>query len=104
MKYLKTMEDYNAMLEESKDKLIAIDFTATWCGPCQFIGPIFEALSKEYPDVSFDKVDVDDASDIAEACGISAMPTFQFFKGGKKIDDFCGASKEKLVEKLDKHK
>lgn len=47
-----------------------VDFTATWCGPCRMIGPVFEELSGQYPQLIFVKVDVDacDVSGLAFAC------------------------------------
>ena len=40
----------------------------------------------------------------AAACGIKAMPTFQFYKGGKKVEEMCGADENKLKELIEKHK
>ena len=68
------------------------------------IGPVFEALSPNYTTVVFLKVDVDENAKVAEECGISAMPTFQVFKNGSKIDEMVGASKEKLEALVEKHK
>lgn len=67
------------------------------------IGPIFVKIAEENPGAVFYKVDVDDASDIASKCGISAMPTFQFYKGGEKVEEICGASEEKLRVAVAKH-
>ena len=64
------------------------------------IGPIFEMIAEENPDIACFKVDVDDASDVASDCGISAMPTFQFYKNGEKVDELCGASEDLLREKI----
>jgi thioredoxin-like negative regulator of GroEL len=74
------------------------------CGPCKFIGPIFEKLSTENEDVEFAKVDVDDAEEVAGHCGIQAMPTFQFYKGGQKVEEMRGADESKLVQLIAKHK
>lgn len=72
--------------------------------PCQMIGPVFEKMASENPDITFVKVDVDDSEEIAAACGISAMPTFQFFKGGAKIDEFRGANTAQLQALVAKYK
>jgi|ERR1712179_34259 len=87
------------------DKIVAIDFTASWCGPCKMIGPKFEAMSNDakYSKIEFVKIDVDDCEEEAAACGISAMPTFQIWQGDKKVDELVGASEEKLKALLDKY-
>ena len=60
------------------------------------IGPYFEQLSKEYTNVNFIKVDVDELEDVSGEAGVSAMPSFFVYKNGQKVDELVGASKEKL--------
>lgn len=72
-------------------------------GPCKFIAPQFEKLSEEYTTVTFAKVDVDKADDVAAAEGVQAMPTFKFYKGGKLVNEILGADVKKLVELLKTH-
>ncbi|KAJ2487931.1 glycerol ether metabolic process [Coemansia sp. RSA 2050] len=82
---------------------VAVDFTATWCGPCKAIGPKFEELSKVHTDVTFVKVDVDQVSEVAIAQKITAMPTFQFFVNGKpfeKMPILIGANLVELKKAL----
>merc|ERR1739848_906629 len=86
------------------EQLVVVDFTATWCGPCQRIAPVFAALADEMPDVKFVKVDVDENEETAGACGIQAMPTFQYYKNGAKVHEFSGASEEKIKEAIAKFK
>ena len=67
----------------SQDKLVVVDFTATWCPPCQAIAPKFAEHAEEVKAYAvLVKVDVDDNAETAEACEISCMPTFQFYKNG----------------------
>lgn len=91
------------LLEDAGDKLVIVDFYASWCGPCKQIATPFKKLAEDpnYAHIVFAKVDVDVNGETAEACGINCMPTFQFFHKTKKIDEFSGASKAKLVELLD---
>lgn len=104
VKEVETKAEFDAVLKDNVDKLVAVDFTATWCGPCRAIGPKFAEMEKEFPGVIFCKVDVDKNSETSEAEGINAMPTFKFYKGGKKVDELIGADETKLREKLEKHK
>lgn len=55
-----TQAELEQILSSSGDALVVVDFTATWCSPCQKIAPEFEQLSQELADVVFLKVDVDE--------------------------------------------
>lgn len=98
-----TLEDFNATLDKAGDKLVVVDFTATWCGPCQRIAPIFQKLADENPNVVFIKVDVDENEETAAAYGISAMPTFIFIKNKEKLETMEGANVDKLTSLVQKH-
>ncbi|KAG9275670.1 thioredoxin [Astyanax mexicanus] len=103
---IEDQEGFDKALAEAGDKLVVVDFTATWCGPCQSIAPFYKGLS-EKPDngnVVFLKVDVDDAQDVAQSCEIKCMPTFHFYKNGKKVDEFSGSNQAKLEELVNTNK
>jgi thioredoxin len=97
-----TLEDFKQTLEQANDKLVVVDFTATWCGPCKRIAPKFEEMANATEDIVFIKVDIDDNPDTAEACTIKCMPTFQFYKNAKQVDEFSGADINKLQEYINK--
>ena len=65
--YLASKADYDAALEATKNggKPLVIDFTASWCPPCQMIGPKYEAMVAEFPELVLKKVDVDNNSEAA---------------------------------------
>jgi thioredoxin 1 len=65
------------------EKLVLVDFWAPWCGPCKAQTPVLERLSKVHPDVSFVKVNVDEAKQVAGTYGIRSIPTLALFYGGK---------------------
>merc|ERR1719498_398433 len=96
VKMLATKAEFDETIKS--DKLVVVDFTASWCGPCQRIAPVFAKLQEEMPDIVFVKVDVDENEETAGACNIQAMPTFQFYKDGKKVHEFSGASEDKIRE------
>lgn len=89
-------------LADAANKLVVVDFSASWCMPCKMIAPVFEemALSDEYRDVVFIKVDVDENPEVSQRYQVMAMPTFLFLKNGKVVDRFSGASVEKLKETI----
>ncbi|TLX94246.1 MAG: thioredoxin [Thaumarchaeota archaeon] len=70
---------------------LIIDFWATWCGPCQFMLPIFTRLAKKYRTIRFARVNVDDAQGISQRYEVYAIPTFIVFKNGKPVDKAVGA-------------
>eukprot|EP00727_Mastigamoeba_balamuthi_P009421 m51a1_g5100 putative thioredoxin 1 (110) ;mRNA; f:296824-297409 len=101
---VKSLAEFNAQLEQAGSRLVVIDFFAQWCGPCKMIGPKFVDMSTSITDAVFLKADVDEAEDLAQFAGISAMPTFQFYKNKAKIDELVGASEPKLRQLIEKLK
>ncbi|EPY52430.1 cytosolic thioredoxin Trx1 [Schizosaccharomyces cryophilus OY26] len=87
-------EDFKAVI--AQDKLVVVDFFATWCGPCKAIAPKVEQFSKTYSNAEFIKVDVDELSEIAAEAGVHAMPSFFLYKKGQKVAEVVGANPAKL--------
>ncbi|RLV97030.1 hypothetical protein DV515_00012182 [Chloebia gouldiae] len=108
VKIVGSLVEFETVLKSAGEKLIVVDFSATWCGPCKMIKPFFhmpvltpdKSLSEKYSDVIFIEIDVDDAQDVASHCDVKCMPTFQFYKNGNKVQEFSGANKEKLEETI----
>ena len=79
-------------MEQSKENLVVVFFTIMDCsrglGPCHMVAPEFEKLLQENPDIFFFKMCIDApfTGRILLNCGIY-MPTFQFFRDGKKVDE-----------------
>ena len=89
--------EFSGLLQE--DKLLVVDFFATWCGPCKKLSPTLDEVSEELGEqVNIVKVDVDESEDLAMDYGI---PTVLFFKNGQQVDKFVGAlPKSEIVAKI----
>lgn len=94
VKPIKNLDEFKSAI--AFEGLTVVDFYATWCGPCKMISPVLEKLSDKYTQAQFLKVDVDEASDIAQEYAVAAMPTFIFFKNGEKVETIVGANPQKL--------
>ena len=93
--------DFPALVQD--DKLLVVDFFATWCGPCNKLSPTLDEVSEEFGDrVNIVKVDVDESEDLAMTYGIRSVPTVLFFKKGQQVDKFVGAlPKSEIVSKIE---
>ncbi|CAH9087109.1 unnamed protein product [Cuscuta epithymum] len=100
-----TTETWDNVLSQGmqEKRLMIVDFTASWCGPCRTIAPFVASLARSTPDVLFLKVDVDELPLVAEDWGVKGMPTFMFLKEGRILESFVGARKDKLQQLLAKH-
>ncbi|KAF8820311.1 thioredoxin-like protein TLP1 [Cardiosporidium cionae] len=86
------------------EKLVVVQYSASWCGPCRQMKPIMSKLSNEEHDVEFLFVDIDDQSYLAQQAGIENVPTFVLMKKGKTVDKIIGANADKLRSSMQKYK
>ncbi|MDD3845272.1 MAG: thioredoxin [Syntrophorhabdaceae bacterium] len=71
---------------------VLVDFWATWCGPCQVMGPVIDALAAEYEGrVKVLKLNVDENPQTAAQFGVRGIPTLIIFKGGTESERIVGA-------------
>lgn len=93
------------MFEESKQRLVLLDFWADWCAPCKALGPILEKLATEYAgQILLAKVNADEQQNIVGQFGIRSLPTVALVKDGQPFDAFQGAEPESAIrERLQKH-
>jgi len=78
---------------------VLVDFWAEWCGPCQSVAPVVEAISNKYQDrLKVCKLNIDEAGDIASKYDVMSIPTLAVFKSGQIIDKVVGAVSETALE------
>lgn len=95
-----TKDNFNTEVLGS-DKPVLVDFWATWCGPCQMVGPIVEEIGQEVTDAKICKVDVDDQPELARQYRVMSIPTLMVFKDGQAVKREVGArTKGEILEML----
>lgn len=65
-------------------------FTALWCGPCRQLGPVFEQMAVEFPNVQFETIDVDTSPDPVQRYMITSVPTVIIEKNGQLAERYVG--------------
>ncbi len=83
------MANFKDVVNSSENVLV--DFYATWCGPCQTLGPILEDVKKDVGDnLKIVKVDVDRHQQLAAQMGVRGVPSLFFYKNGQLIKSASG--------------
>jgi len=97
--------EYLSFIEKAKseNKLLVVDFFATWCGPCVRLAPMFADWSEEFVDVVFAKVDVDLLRESASFENIQCMPTIKFYKN-ELLNTIEGFDIEEIRNNIQQHK
>ena len=89
-------ETFDSMVGQG---LTLVDFWASWCGPCQMFGPIFENVSESETDVNFVKFEIDETNRRTPAkFGIRSIPSVLAFKNGELKEARTGLMDEETLE------
>lgn len=95
-----TSENFEQEVLKS-EKIVLLDFFATWCGPCRMISPIIDQIAEENADIKVGKIDVDQDGDLAAQFQIFSIPTLIVMKNGEPVEKAVGArSKEEILAML----
>ncbi|MGQ4428429.1 thioredoxin [Streptomyces violaceoruber] len=73
-----TKENFDQTVTDNE--FVLIDFWAEWCGPCKQFGPVYEKAAEANPDLVFGKVDTEAQPELAQAFGISSIPTLMIVR------------------------
>ncbi len=92
--------EFNKEVIES-EKVVLVDFYATWCGPCRMLAPVLERISESRADFNIFKVDIDENQELAMKYKIEVVPTMVVFKDGKVVEQIEGlVTENKIVEMM----
>ena len=96
------------VVKNAGEKLVVIDYSTTWCGPCKVMLPKFTELSNKYDgNVIFLKCIGDtstEASQLMKREGVRSVPSFHFWKKGGKIEVVNGARIEEVEAAIQSNK
>ncbi|GGS32460.1 MULTISPECIES: thioredoxin family protein [Actinokineospora] len=78
-----TSANHAEVIAESHERLVILDFGATWCPPCQRMKPVLERLAVEYNGrILVGMVDVDRSRDLSTKYNIRYLPTLVPIRNG----------------------
>jgi len=102
--YVYEVDDSNILekvVEESKKRVVVVDFWAEWCAPCKMLGPILENIAASFNGrVVVAKVNVDENQELAAQFGIRSIPSVKIFKDGAIAGEFVGVRTEQEIVQL----
>ena len=82
------------------DKTGLMDFWASWCGPCQMLSPVVDALAEEREDIKVVKVNTDEVPLLAQEFRVMSIPTLVVMKNGEETNRSIGVISKEEIEQL----
>ena len=96
-----TLTDKNFQ-QQTKNKVVLVDFWATWCAPCRMMAPVLNDVASELSGNSHvGKVDIEQFQSLAQKFKVRSIPTLILFKNGAEINRFVGIKSKEFFIKGD---
>lgn len=84
-----TKDNFQSEVLDS-DKLVLVDFWASWCTPCKMLSPIIDEIAEENPNIKVGKINVDEELELASNYSVMSIPTVIVFKNGTIVGHSIG--------------
>ncbi|MBE6691925.1 MAG: thioredoxin [Ruminococcaceae bacterium] len=93
-----TKDNFNEVKES--EKRVLLDFFAAWCGPCRMLGPVIDQIAEENPEYLICKINVDEEPELAQAFGVTSIPSLFVMEKGEIIANSLGAKPKDQILKM----
>ena len=94
---IKRLED-EKLEDLVKEGNVLVDFSASWCGPCQMLEPVLEELASDRSNIKVISVDVDEHEELSRKYGVMSVPTLVVYKNGKMVSRNTGYTTKDVIE------
>ncbi|MVZ62776.1 thioredoxin [Sphingobacterium humi] len=97
------MASFNELIQGNK--VVLVDFSAGWCGPCQMLAPILKEVKEELGEkLNIIKIDVDKNQALASKFQVQGVPTLILYKDGNQVWRQSGLQqKHELIRLINSH-
>lgn len=108
MKNIPTVADHKSILtlteknfqQQTKGKVVLVDFWAAWCAPCRMMAPILNDVSSELAGKSaVGKINIEEQKSLASKFNVRSIPTLILFENGKEVKRFVGIKQKDFLLK-----
>lgn len=106
MRDIHSTQEFLDALSDAGEKLVVVEFFASWCGSCKALFPKLCQIAAEHPEIEFLKVNFDENKTMCKSLNVKVLPFFHFYRGADgQLDSFsCSLTKlGKLKDAISKH-
>lgn len=93
---VKSIEQWDSLLKDSKDKLVVANFSESSAQSNTKAGSVFRDMSETYDDAMFVEVDSEDVDDLFDEYDIADTPTFVVLRDGENVGQVLGTNRSML--------
>ena len=103
---IESPQQCQALLERTSNSqdhgLVVLYFSAIWCPPCKMVSSKFSKLVKDFPQVAFGKIDIDEQEGLMRQHNVRTVPNFKVFRQGIEVGHVVGAHLNQVASLLRK--